>query len=410
MRNVLMLVYDSVRPDYLSSYGCREAGTYELDSLAETGALFEKVVSSSAWTLPSVGALISGVNSHRLGLFRWEQEWPQEYPTLFHHFSSAGYDVGSFVFDEKYMFANVPETRVRGNSRDIGTVCNFIRERRSSPFFLFVHSWRTHIPWVPQSSAESWRGEVRRLQEALRTGGEDAAEECRSLYRSSIKAACQEEIPRLREALESAGAGENTLLLFTSDHGESWGERAGDKSTITDNFALHGRYLYDESILVPLVISVDESDWAGRRVRNQVRSVDIAPTVLDLCRVKHDSGRMDGLSLCSSVMGGDGEDREAVISTTDSKSGEPLTVLARMALKRPPWKLIWTLSDGKHELYNTEEDPGETRNRYGEMESAPWVGDLVRRLNQELDASRPYSGTEGELERLKEQLRGLGYL
>jgi arylsulfatase A-like enzyme len=410
MRNVLMLVYDSVRPDYLGSYAGRDAGTHGIDSLAETGALFERVISSSAWTLPCIGALISGVDSHRLGLFRWEQEWPREHPTLFHYFGSAGYDVGSFVFDEKYMFAEVPEARVRGHSRDLGPACDFLRERRNVPFFLFVHSWRTHIPWVPQPSAESWRKEVRRLQEALRTDWEAAAEECRSLYRGSIEAASEEELPRLRDALRSSGALEDTVVVFTSDHGETWGERAGDKDTITDNFALHGRYLYDESIRVPLIISVNEGGWPGRRVTNQVRSIDVAPTVLDLCGIEHDPGSMDGYSLRSSVGGEDNEDREALISTTDSKSGQPLTVIAKIAVKRPPWKLIWTLSNGKRELYNTDEDPGETRDRYGELESAPWVKGMMENLNRELEAARPYSGTEDEMERLKEQLRGLGYL
>ena len=308
------------------------------------------------------------------------------------------------------MFAEVPEARVRGHSRDLGPVCDFLKERRSSPFFLFVHSWRTHIPWVPQSSAESWRKEVRRLQKALRTDWEAAAEECRSLYRGSIKAASEEELPRLKEALRSSGAWEDTLIVFTSDHGESWGDRAADKNTITDNFALHGRYLYDESISVPLIISVNESDWSGRRVPNQVRGIDIAPTVLDLCGVKYDPGLMNGYSLRSSVSGEDREDREALVSTTDSKSGQPLTVLARMAVKRPPWKLIWTLSNGRRELYNTDEDPGETRDRYGELGSEPWVQGMMKGLKEELETAGPYSGTEDEMERLKKQLRGLGYL
>jgi len=408
--NVILLVYDSVRPDFLGCYGASESRTDGIDSLAERGVLFETVVSSSAWTLPSVAALVSGVWSHKLGLFRWEQPWPDDVRTLFHYFSAAGYDVASFVFDESYLFSRFPEAGVRGHSRNLEPICEFVKKRRREPFFLFLHSWRTHIPWTPQPSAQAWRAEVRRIQAMLRTGGEGAVAECRRLYADSIAAAANEEVPAILDALREGGREEETLLIFTSDHGESWAERARDRESITDNFALHGRYLYDESIKVPLVLVDGRGRWAGTRVPHQVRSVDLAPTVLDLCGIPYPPEGFDGLSLGPLITGAECGDRPAFSSTTDSVSGETLTVLTRMAYRTPPLKMIWSVAEGRRELYDIVEDPGETCDRYEELAGTAAARGMCVAISAELDKCRPFEGTEEELAKLKDQLRGLGYL
>jgi arylsulfatase A-like enzyme len=408
--NVLLLVYDSVRPDYLAPYNAARVGQDGLLDIAREGALFESVVSTSAWTLPAVSGIVSGVYSHKLGLYKWDQPWPDDYTTLFHRFKEAGYNVGSFVFEPQFLFPSVPAAGVVDHSRDPSRICDWIRENAGSKFFLLVHSHRTHIPWVVQHSAESWRKEVRRLQEVLRENGEEGAAECRALYEDSIRAMSEEEIPSFREALRDAGVEDDTLIVFTADHGESWCERITDRETITDNFALHGRFLYDECVLTPLIIRSPEGRWAGERVRGQVRSVDIAPTVLDLCGIKYDFESMDGRSLVEPLEKGEGADRPALSSTTDTVNTKHLTVLAKMSLRRPPWKLIKSLFDDTWELYDLEKDPGETENLYAEHSGGDTVAEMVSVIEEHVKQIKPFEGGEEEEEKLREQLRGLGYL
>ena len=408
--NVLLLVYDSVRPDYLGCYNPARRNTPGLDELAVESVVFERTVSTSAWTLPAVSSIVSGVYSHRLGLYKWDQPWPGDYLALFHYFRNAGYKVGSFVFEPQFLFSSFPAAGVVDHSRDPNRMFKWIREAKGEKFFLLVHSHRTHIPWVPQTSAEAWRKEVRRLQKRLREDGEAGAQECRRLYEDSIRAMSEEEIPGFREALAEIGVKDDTIIVFTADHGESWCERIENRETITDNFALHGRFLYDECILTPLMIRVPEATGGGRRISHQVRSVDIAPTILDLCGLDYEIGSMDGRSLKRVIERDERGDRPAVSSTTDTLNTQHLTVLAKFSMRKPPWKLIWSMPDKRWELYNLKEDPSETRDVFQSMSARREVKKMVEALEGEARRIKPFEGGEEEEEKLREQLRGLGYL
>lgn len=408
--NVILFVYDSVRPDYLGPYNPERAGRGAVEDLAREGALFEKVISASAWTLPAVSSIVSGVYSHRLGMYKWDQPWPEEYSTLFHYFRDAGYNAASFVFEPQFLFSSVPAAGVVDHSRDLARMCDWIKGAAGTSFFLLVHSHRTHIPWVPQNSAEAWRKEVRRLQKILREDGEAGAKECRCLYADSIRAMNEEEIPAMREALRVAGLEEDTLIVFTADHGESWCERITDRETITDNFALHGRFLYDECVLTPLIIRTPDKKWAGERVKCQVRSVDIAPTILDLCGIEYEQKALDGRSLLDPISGDEMGDRPALSSTTDTVNTQHLTVLARMSFRRPPFKLIKSLFNDSWEVYDLEKDPSETRNLHEDLSDNEAVKEMAALIEAEAGRIKPFEGGEDEEEKLREQLRGLGYL
>jgi len=109
---VILIVADSLRNDALGCTGSQWE-TPTVDRLASDGTLFERVISAAPWTVPSIAAMLTGIYSHRLGLAKWEQPWPEHHPTLFDLADQKGMKTASFVFDPTHLFRRVPSARVR---------------------------------------------------------------------------------------------------------------------------------------------------------------------------------------------------------------------------------------------------------------------------------------------------------
>ena len=134
------------------------------------------------------------------------------------------------------------------------------------------------------------------------------------------------------EELESLGIRDDTVFAFLSDHGESWGERFPDKQDVQGVYHMHGAALYDEIVNVPLILSAP-ARLDPAVVREQVRSVDLMPTLLE------SPGFPAGRPTAQSLFSVDG-DRPAVIAGTDKGA------LTKLAVRLPPWKLILDVESG----------------------------------------------------------------
>lgn len=413
--NVILLVYDSVRPDFLGCYGNKEVNTSVIDDIARMGLKFENVISTAPWTLPSICSIISGIYSHKLGMFSWHQPIDNDVKTIFHYFLANNYRIGSFVFDEKYLFSKMRFTSVKGNSRNFNDILNWIERNKNSKFFLFVHSWRTHIPWEPKNSAQKWRTAVNNLQNKLRNNGEEGVQECRKLYKKAIEYISENQLSQLLDILEKNGILNRTLIILTSDHGESWGERIHDKSKISDNFALHGRFLYDEVLKVPLIFWRPDLFPSGRSIDSCIRNIDIAPTILEACdlnRKKNEKSykKMDGISLCNMIKDySTSGDRFAISSTTDVIGRkEFLPFLTKLSLRTSKFKLIWSIREKSDELYDLITDPKEKLNIVKEYPDIAFKMKAI--LKKELNKIPERRITKKEQRDIEKQLKGLGYL
>ncbi len=166
----------------------------------------------------------------------------------------------------------------------------------------------------------------------------------RESYRAAVERQSEVLVASFLEQLESLGVRENTVLAFLSDHGESWGERFAAKGDVKGVYHMHGATLFDEIVEVPLILSAPgrlEPDV----VSSQVRSVDLMPTLLDLAGLP--ARETDGESLFR-------RRRPAgVIAGTD------MGALTKLAVRRPPWKLILDVESGEEEAYRLEVDPRE---------------------------------------------------
>jgi arylsulfatase len=211
------------------------------------------------------------------------------------------------------------------------------------------------------------------------------------------------EVGRLVDAAQRNVPNGRLLTLVTADHGESMGEHS----------LYWGRDLYDPTLLVPLILVPPDEDFKTPLViENQVRTIDIAPTILDLLGIEP-LKNIDGRSLNGLI-------KNNTPFQASAKSGlYPNTnqySRAAASIRHKGWKLIeraagWRAQDGSWlgestELYNLREDPSEEVNL-----SSTSLQELED-LKEELGKYKHLSGSQ-ELNltpAMVERLRSLGYL
>jgi arylsulfatase A-like enzyme len=395
--NVVVYVSDALRADHLGCYGARFLNTHTIDELAAGGVRFDQAISAAPWTAPSMTSLVTGLYPHHHGYLHWDAELAPTAETLFRALGAHGYEVGTFVFDTNFLFRDLSEANVLGTSETLDGAISWLRANREKPFLLFFHNWATHMPYtVLHSERTDWRAAKEEVIEGIQADSAAALEETREAYRQAVERQSETLVASLLEELDGLGLRERTAFAFLSDHGESWGERFAAKEEVKGVYHMHGATLYDEVVQVPLVLSAP-----GRIeptvVRSQVRSVDLAPTLLELVGVP--SGAMDGVSLLPLLDGSEEGDRTAVIAGTDRGA------LTKLAARRPPWKLILDVESGEEEAYRLDVDPRERESRPGEVPPG-----LREEVFRQLESAERRELSEEEEATVARRLADLGYL
>jgi len=171
--------------------------------------------------------------------------------------------------------------------------------------------------------------------------------------------------------LEEKGLAENTIVIFTTDHGELLGDHG---------IWMKGPFLYEQLVNVPLLIRWKQGLEPGRAVPGIVSHVDLAPTVLSLCGVEPVAG-MDGADLSPALLHGDASPRRAALI-------EHMDDPAKLRLKSivtERYKMTVFLGQPFGELYDLAEDPGEVRNLWGSPEHEAVRRELYGLLLLELE-------------------------
>jgi arylsulfatase A-like enzyme len=395
--NVVVYVSDALRADHVGCYGARFVNTRTIDELAAGGVRFDQAISAAPWTAPSMTSMVTGVYPHHHGYLHWDATLDPAIETLFDGFAAADHEVGTFVFDRDYLFRDLPAANVLGTSETLDGAIAWLRENRSRPFLLFFHSWATHMPYsVLHSERTDWRAAKREVLEGIQADSASALEGTREAYRQAVERQSEVLFASLLEELDSLGLREETAIAFLSDHGESWGERFADKADVQGVYHMHGAALADEIVQVPLILSAPGRLDPGV-VLSQVRSVDLAPTLVDLAGLA--TLECDGASLLSLAAGSDDGDRPAVIAGTDKGA------LSQLAVRVPPWKLVVDVESGDEQAYRLDVDPRELRSR---PEDAP--PDLRDLLYRELESAERNELSAEEEATVARRLSDLGYL
>jgi arylsulfatase A-like enzyme len=396
--NVVVYVSDALRADHLGCYGARFVNTRTIDELAAGGVRFDQAISAAAWTAPSMTSMVTGLYPHHHGYLHWDVPLDRSVGTLFGALAQHGYEVGTLVFDRNYLFKDLPEANVLGTSETLDGAFAWLEEVRDRPFFLFFHNWATHMPYdILHSERKDWLAAKQEVIAGIQADSASALEATREAYRRAVERQSEVLVASLLDWLETRGLRESTVLAFLSDHGESWGERFPDKEDVQGVYHMHGATLHDEILQVPLIVSAPGLLEPGV-VSSQVRSVDLAPTLLELAGVPPIEA--DGESLLPLVEGSETGDRPAIVTGTD------MGALTKLALRLPPWKLILDVESGEETSFRLDVDPRELDPR--PADEVP--GELREHLYRELDSAERRELTEEEEAVVTRRLADLGYL
>jgi arylsulfatase A-like enzyme/Tfp pilus assembly protein PilF len=391
--NLVLITIDTLRADRLHCYGNSKIETPALDRLAQTGVLFEDAVAQVPLTPPSHASIFTGTyptvhhvrntggftlppSSVTLAAILQQQGWDTAgfigASVLKKYF---GFSQGFAVYDDRMpkpeQSQEQREYPERRAAKVVDHALEWLNAQSGKPFFVWLHLYDPHEPYSPpEPFHEKYRN---------------------NLYDGEV-AYTDQQIGRFLDALEKKSPPERTLVVVLADHGESLGEH-GEYS--------HGVFLYDSTLRIPFLMS-GPGVPAGVRVKQQVRTIDVLPTILDLMGGKPPDA-CQGQSLVPAFTG---KPLPAVYSYAETLYPKINMGWAELrAIRTARWKYVRA---PKPELYDLTRDPGETANV---IDAHPQE---VHELDARLKALTPpaaekVSSAPGD-PRTMAQLKSLGYL
>ena len=430
--NVILIDIDSLRADRLLALRDGEPIAPNISGLAERGRVFEQHIAQSAWTLPALTSILSGhwpipLTTHGARI-QWRQRDTRLIPDILGLYGyqtavCAGITLPSdAMIGGQFRFQLQPETR--GEQDYVTPLSQWVEHQAQEPFFALLHDMDLHHPidlpyterscaWFPDPSlctdleSSGPKNAFTRLRRQLSA---TAAQEVTTIAYDASIASYDNALGGLFQALERRGIADRTIIVVTSNHGEELGEHG---------LYTHGVH-YDTVLRVPLII-YDPRRPGGPAIPQQVQSIDIAPTILDLTGVTIDA-TMNGQSL-QPLLEGDPEAYELrdAFSLSDAQVA---------SVRSQTHKLIFHPS-GEHrgsgrgmkqeretpremltEYYDLSEDPGEL-NDLGRTATAPSPLDEDRLrawLQERVEAGKSASQDQPHNNpQLRERLRDDGY-
>jgi len=411
VRHVVLITLDTTRADRLSCYGATGAATRNLDRLAAEGVMFSQCTTSSPSTLPSHASIMTGKYPFAHGA-RSNSGFvvPDSQVTLAEQFRDAGWvthaeiaapvigrDTGivqgfstyrdprsadiikANLHFKKKRFDEPVEYTERIGEDIANRGIEFLRANHDKPFLLWLHFFDPHRPYLRWEAFERLCPDDPYRMELLYTDFH---------------------VGRVIENLRQLNLQDSTLVVLTSDHGEGLGDHGEDT---------HSFFVYDSTMRTPLVL------WGGgvgrsRRIDALVRTIDIAPTVLEWAGLQSPEG-IQGASLIPLLAADSNSGRnESEQRIAYGESLEPLTLFDSSILRFIREGDIKYIHKKNAELYDIAADPGELHNLAAERVED--VGRMQSRL-EALIATAGAADAEaraGVTPQSQEMLRGLGYV
>jgi arylsulfatase A-like enzyme len=418
--HVVLIIVDTLRADTLRCYGYPLRTSPEIDALANTGVVFDRVIAQSSWTRPAIGSLITGIYPRTLGLYKEHGETLYEhFDTLPEVFRRNGYTtIGAtanpsintvFGFDQgfdRYMDSSsvwkwmpgfeekeASRTNAMDTASDIfGKVFAEIGPEPRPPYYVQVNLMEMHTP-----------GPV--IEEVFR-GAFAEEEHNERQYLSKLRQVSYDIGAFVKRWVSLPGL-EDTLFVITSDHGEGL---PGDHPDIVGgNF--HGYLIYETMARVPLIFYHPKKKLGVPLIERPVRLMDVMPTILELqgLEIPH---RIDARSLAPLFEGQEHDVElpsgfviESYFQNTD-----------KIGVYSGDWKYFehrdsWANTDPR-ELYGWRVvEKGSKGNQLGGNEDiAARLGSYLEEWEKNHPKAEPALAKRQPTEREIEQLKALGYL
>lgn len=436
-KNVILITVDSLRADTFSKM--QDGRLTHLSKLADRGTEFTQAVSNGPNTPSSFPSILTGTHALMYGGYEYLNDRrpflsttlrDAGFTTVGYHSNphlgpNRNYNQGFDVFndgDEDREDANTLINFVDNNLDSDSWLYSFLRrgwhllgsttgmsayERAESltdnalmwldkwdgdRFFLWLHYMDVHYPFQPPTQFLEETGHkgmssrrVASLNDKMHENPSALSppdvEDLQALYRGELKYV-DHNVGRLLEALDTSSIRDDTMIIFTSDHGESFGEH---------NRWGHHSLMYEELMQVPLI--VDDTSQRPKKVDKQVSLIDLFPTICDSTNVTKPN-QLQGENLFT-------PDHEQISIGTSTPW---------IACREPSWKCLWNTEHDTVKLYNLKEDPHEHTDVSDEYPNV-----LVRLKREMKDYREAARQTDTELpnvkesEEVKQRLEDLGY-
>lgn len=447
--NVLFIMGDDHAPYVMGAYGNRLARTPNLDRLAARGVRFDRAYANSPVCTPSRQSLITGKLPHAAGVTLLQTKLSEDQLTIAEHLKTFSYRtaaIGKMHFNSdlkhgfdyridrpdhrRYLKDHPPRAvpagvrvkppwqpfkdpaRVWLNAEALpvglydedseGTffarkAIEFLEQKSEQPFCLWLSFYEPHSPFdfpieyagmfdpkqMPVGKLGPEDGE--QIPKVFSDLTEDEKRGVVAAYYTSV-AYLDKNIGVVLDALKRAKLDENTLVVYVGDHGYNLGHHG--------RFEKHG--FWETAVRAPLIVSYPARFKGGRVANGLVEFVDLMPTILDVCHVRHPEG-LQGQSLMPILTGKASRGREFVFS-------EYLFGWEEAMIRTDRWKLIYTKGDidrtdgyetsyprpGKTKrLYDMLNDPEELTNLATRPEHQKVVRELQQKLYDRLVSTHP---------------------
>jgi arylsulfatase A-like enzyme len=428
-RSIILVSVDTLRADRLGTYGCTRPLTPRFDALARDGTVFEQATAAAPWTLPSHAALFTSLLPFTSGARNEHRYLGPGVATLAERLRNAGYRTAAFTgggyihsglgFDQGFeIYQDHDEVPEGGPGAIVAAALSWIRSVRDRPFFAFIHTYATHFPYRheeftdPKSPVHGRIFETADLEEVRlrsRVLSDVERRQIRNLYDGGV-AYADRAIGGMLESLEREGVLDKSLLVILSDHGEDlW-----DHDEVLSPG--HGHSLYQEMLLVPLLVRAPGLVRPRSRIHTPVSLLDVLPTLREIAGLSV-SAPEQGRSLVKSLLTGEEPAPGAIFSESIEYGPD------RFARRERDTKVIVAPTPDVNlssvavtvrplEIFDLSADPKETRSLA--LSATPLAAesaqDLWKRVRAVYDPARE-SGESSRIPReLREQLRALGYI
>jgi arylsulfatase A-like enzyme len=374
--NIVFILTDDLGINDLGCYGRSEHHTPHLDRLAAQGVRFTSAYCALPVCSPSRAAILTGKDPARLRLTTFlpgrpdcpaqkllhpkiQMQLPLEEKTLAECLKQAGYAtacIGKWHLGGKGFGpaeqgfdvvhpgkANTTPSETEGGKGEYDLTAaaeRFIEQCRDKPFFLYLCHNAPHIPYTAREEL------VRKNSSALEP-----------VYAAVIET-MDDAVGRLLAKLDALKLGDRTIVIFTSDNG-GLSVPEGPHRIVTHNtpYRAGKGFLYEGGLRVPLIARWPGKTPAGKVIHEPTVHTDWTPTLLELCGLPVPKG-IDGVSIAGLLTGGQGPPKRRLFWHFPHYSNQGNRPAG--AVRDGRWKLIEHYEDGQVELFDLDNDIGET--------------------------------------------------
>lgn len=450
--NFLVISFDTLRADHVGCYGYKGDETETIDALAAAGMLFERAYTPMPRTNPAHNAIMTGLHPRSVGVVTNFNRREDKYPILARSLKELGYRTAAFVsggtmkgyhsglekgfdvYGDAFSFLDVLDRSLVvpiAHRAPLLTVPRF--ERRAAPltsealawlkgsyrrpFFLFVHYYDPHHDYVPPAEYVERIGlidkgeDIEKLNREwfndlckFKKAGSETVEKITALYDAEI-AYADSQLARLMRFLDEKRLGENTYVIFLSDHGEGLYDH---------DDCVHGYNLHEEQVRVPLIVA-GPGVAAGARSGAPVQLIDIFPTVLSLLNEDVPPG-LPGESLKDVLSGEGAPGRENIFMETvylergvGKGKNRPVDRAPVVGGVTERYKYMFRRRGGREAFYDLREDPRELEALDQEQAAgAGELADVVHLWDRETEVLKLKESRMSP--EMAKKLRALGYI